>query len=104
MEQNKNNNYIFPNSMAKKMMKIDLRTQLEASMMAGAFMLIGVCLTILYMILYGEYTTWFKILLGLNGIAGFIILAGFIVTTFQQYSALMEAKSFQEEAKNASKI
>ncbi len=96
MEEIKNK-YIFPNFLAKAMAKIDMRTQYEASMMSMSLMLIGMMITITYLVIYLEFPLWYRIMLAINGVAAFIFMSGFLTTTFIQYQTYMEAIDFQKE-------
>ena len=91
--------YIFPNFMAKIMAKVDLRTQYEASMLSMTFILIGLMISVIYIYLYVQFPLWYKITIIINGIADFVFLSSFIVTTYQQYITLMETLKFQKELK-----
>lgn len=91
--------YIFPNFLANWMSKVDMRTQLEASMMSMTLMGMGLIVTIVYFVLYFDFPVWYKVLLVINGIAGFIFMSSFIVTTYQQYKSYMETIRFQKNMK-----
>jgi len=92
-------NYIFPNILAKAMAKVDLRTQYEASLMSLTLLLIGLIVTGIYLGIWGSMPLWYKIVLIVNVGAGFLFMSSFLVTTFQQYKAYLEAQSFQESLK-----
>lgn len=104
IETIKRNKYVFPNSMAKKMAKIDTRTQMEAAMLSMTFMLVGLILTSIYLLFYGNFPIVFKILLIFNMICGFFFMLANLVTQYQSYLAFMEIKEFQESMEKAEKI
>jgi glucan phosphoethanolaminetransferase (alkaline phosphatase superfamily) len=87
--------YIFPNIMANMMKNIDMKTQLEASMMSMFLLLAGMMLMSIYTFLYLTQGMVFKILLVFNLLAGFIFMSSFLVTTYQQYLSFMDAISLQ---------
>ena len=89
--------YIFPNFLAKAMSKVDMRTQYEASMLSMAFILVGLILTISYFVIYFSFPIWYKIVLAINGVAGFVFISSFLVTAYQQYKTYMIALNFQKE-------
>jgi uncharacterized membrane protein YagU involved in acid resistance len=93
------NSYIFPNILAEVMSKVDMRTQLEASMMSMALMMVGLILSIIYAFIYIDLALWYKIVLVINAIAGLIFMSSFLVTTYQQYLNYMEAYEFQQSVK-----
>lgn len=91
--------YIFPNFLAKAMSKVDMRTQYEASMLSMTFILIGLIISIAYFVIYFSFPVWYKIVLAINGIAGFIFISSFLITAYQQYKTYMIALNFQKESK-----
>lgn len=93
--------YIFPNFLANAMAKVDFRTQLEATMMSLAFILIGLIVSAIYLIFYvSGLALWYKIFLAINAFAGFIFISSFLITTYQQYKTYMETIEFQKTLKN----
>lgn len=92
-------NYIFPNILAEVMSKVDMRTQLEASMMSMTLILLGMVVSIFYMGFYVPFPMWYKIVLIINLLAGLVFLSSFIITTFQQYKSYLDAIEFQKELK-----
>ena len=57
-EKTAKHNYIFPDFLAKSMAKVDLRTQYEAGMLSMSFMMIGMIITITYLIIYLNFAWW----------------------------------------------
>ena len=82
--------FIFPNIMAKIMKKVDMRSQMEASMMSMSLIMIGMILMVTYLILFGIMSWVYKGLILLNLGAAFIFITSFLVTTYQQYISYME--------------
>ena len=97
MKKKGKGNYIFPDFLGQAMSKIDMRTQLEASMMSMTLILAGMIVTIFYMAFYVELPTWYKVTLVINLLAGLLFISSFIVTTFQQYKSYLNAIEFQNE-------
>jgi hypothetical protein len=91
--------YVFPNIMAKAMAKIDMRTQYEASMLSLCFILVGLLTSVVYFVFYLNFATWYKVILVINGLAGFVFLSSHLVTTYQQYKNYMEIVIFQKQMK-----
>jgi len=98
-DEKKKANYCFPNFLAQAMSKVDMRTQLEASLMSMTLILIGMVISIFYFIFYVSFVLWYKIVLIINLLAGLIFISSFIITTFQQYQSYLSAIGFQEELK-----
>ena len=93
------NKYIFPNILANWMSKVDMRTQYEASMLSMFLMLLGLIVTITYFVFFFGFALWYKFVLVLNGIAGFVFMSSFLITTYQQYLSYMETIDFQNNMK-----
>ena len=89
--------YVFPDILAKAMSKVDQRTQFEASMMSMALMVIGLILTMVYIIIYGDFVLWFKIVMVINMLCGLLFMISNLITTFQSYQGYMEIKEYQNE-------
>ena len=100
VKDKKKANYVFPNILADFMSKVDMRTQLEASMMSMSLILIGMFVSIFYMGFYIAFPLWYKITLIINLVAGLVFISSFIITTFQQYQSYLNAVEFQNELKN----
>ena len=87
--------YIFPSPMAAAMSKVELRTQLEASMLSMAFMSIGLIVSVFYAMFYLTLPLWFKISIVINAFFGIIFFSSYIITTYQSYLAHMEVVEYQ---------
>ena len=92
--------YIFPKFMADAMSKVDLRLQYESGMMSMSLMAIGLVISVIYMCIYVDLKLWYKIFLGINGLAGLVFIAGYIITTYQQYKTYLGVVNFQKEMIN----
>jgi hypothetical protein len=92
-------NYIFGDLLGNFMGKIDLRTQYEASMMSMTLMIGGLIVTAIYVWFFIDFPLWYKIVLEINFLAGFIFMNSFLITTFQQYRNYMEVQTFQSNMK-----
>ena len=96
----KKDNYIFPKFMADAMSKVDLRLQYESGMMSMSLMAIGLIVSVVYMCIYVDLKLWYKIFLGINGLAGLVFIAGYVITTYQQYKTYLGVVNFQKETSN----
>lgn len=81
--------FIFPNIMAKMMKNIDMRTQLESSMISMFMIMIGMTLTSIYTTFFLEIAIIYKCLIVFNLFCAFIFISSFLVTTYQQYISYM---------------
>ncbi len=82
--------FVFPNIMAKFMKKVDMRTQLEASMMSMSMIMMGMIIMVTYLLIYGNMGLFYKSLIIFNLLCAFIFISSFLVTTYQQYTSFME--------------
>ena len=82
--------FVFPNIMAKMMKKVDMRTQLESSMMSMFMIMCGMFLTTVYLLFFGEMGWVYKCLILFNLFCAFIFISSFLVTTYQQYIEYMK--------------
>jgi hypothetical protein len=82
--------YALPDSMAKVMKKVDMRTQYEASILSMFFMMVGLIAFTIYIIFIAEFGLIFKILTGFNSFFGVIFMLSYLITTYQQYVSYME--------------
>ena len=82
--------FVFPNLVAKMMKKVDMRTQLESSLLSVSLIMIGMTMMAIYLILFGTMGWVYKGLILLNLGAAFIFISSMLVTTYQQYVSYME--------------
>ncbi len=83
--------YCFPDIMAKVMKKVDDRTQMEASLLSMSFLLVGMITLSVYLVVWGDFSWWFKGMTIFNTLCGFIFLSSYLVTVYQQYVNYMES-------------
>ena len=91
-KEKEEHNYCIPSPLASLMNKIDDRTQMEASLLSMSFLLIGLLFFGVYAVVFSNFNLWAKIMTGFNTLCGFIFLFSYLVTTFNQYQALMETQ------------
>ena len=99
LEEKKKPAYIFGDVLGTLMSKVDLRTQLESSMMSLSLMLIGLIVTGFYLVIYINFPLWYKIMLVINLLAGLVFFSSNLITQFQQYQNYMEVVEFNKTMK-----
>lgn len=82
-------NYIFPKGIAKKMMKISIRTQMEASLMAMSFIIVGILASSIFLVFFTEIGLFTKIASSITMLAIVALLSSQIITQFQSYRAYL---------------
>ena len=85
-------NYIFGDHLGNVLSLVPMEVQMQASLMSMTFMMIGLVIFAVYLIGFGEFGLFFKIMTGLNTFFGLIFMWSYLVTIFQQYRAYMETK------------
>ena len=84
--------YLFPSSMAKFMEKVDQRVQYESTMMSVCTILVGMIILAVYMVFFNDVvSTFMKVMITINTVAGFFFLGSSLVTTYQQYVTYIES-------------
>ncbi len=81
------------------MSKVDMRTQMEASMLSMTLILFGMMTSVVYFTIFFTFPLWYKIVLVINGLAGVVFLSSFLVTTYQQYISYLSITAFQNKLK-----
>lgn len=99
MKEKVKHSYIFPNVLSNFMSKLNLKVQLESSMLSMTFILFGMLISVYYIVAYINFPLWYKIVIVINGLAGIVFISSFIITTFQSYRSYLDAIEFQEELK-----
>lgn len=89
--------YALPNTMAKMMKNVDIRTQYESSIMSTFLIMIGITSMAIYFLFFTEIGLVMKILTGMNSIFGLFFMYSNLVTVFQQYQTYMETTAMTEE-------
>ena len=92
-QEKETHNYCIPSPLATLMSKVDDRTQMEASLLSMFFLLIGLLVFGVYFVGFTNFSWIAKTMTGFNTLCGFIFLFSYLVTTFQQYQALMETQA-----------
>jgi hypothetical protein len=82
--------YAFPDKMAKMMKKVDMRTQLEASLLSMFFILIGMLAMDIYIVFFLNYNWWFKGLILFNSFFAMIFLTASLIGQYQSYVTYMQ--------------
>ena len=85
VKQKEKYRYIFPSKLAARMKKVDMRTQMECSLMSLTFIIFGMIFFALQIVLYGEQSWLFKGTLIFNLLCGFVLMGANLVTQYQQY-------------------
>lgn len=89
-------NYIFGDNLGKLMANVSPKTQYEGTMLGIVLMLVSLLISGIYYLFFTNAAIFSKILIGVNGACGLLILQSFLVTTFQQYRSFMEIQEFQK--------
>ncbi len=89
--------FIFPNVMAKMMKKIDMRTQLESSMISMFLIMCSIMLMVFYLIFFGEVSIAYKIILLLNLGCGLLFISSNLITSYHQYISYMDVMGIDPE-------
>ena len=95
MVEKKQHSYVFGDFLGKAMSRVDLRTQLEASMMSMALILVGLVISSIYIFFFVNFPLWYRIVLVINMLAGLVFLWSNLVTQYQQYQNYMEVLEFK---------
>lgn len=93
--------YVFPNVLAKAMSNVNMRTQMEASMLSQFLLVIGLTIMVVYMIFSREMTGFYKFMVIFNLLCGWLLISSYLVTTYQQYVSYADAMGFDPEAEKA---
>ena len=91
------NRYVFPNWLADSMSKVSFRAQMESAILSMTLLVIGMILTVLYMVLYGNQPMYFKILLIVNMLCGIVFMGSYLITNYQQYKSFMDTMGIDSE-------
>lgn len=93
--------YAFPNFLAQAMSKVDMRTQMESSMLSQFLLIIGLTIMVVYMLFSGQVSGFYKIMVIFNLLAGWLLISSYLITTYQQYTSYMGAKGYDPDAEKA---
>jgi len=89
--------YALPNTMAKMMKNVDMRTQYESSILSTFLIMIGIAAMATYFIFFMEVGLTMKILTGMNSLFGLFFMYSNLVTVYQQYVIYMQTQEMTEE-------
>ena len=89
-KQKEKHSYVFPDLMAKFMRKVDMRTQMESSMLSMTMIMIGMMIMVTYLFFFTEGSIFYKGIIIFNLVCGFLFISSFLVTTYQQYISYMD--------------
>lgn len=93
--------YCFPNFLAKAMAKVDMRTQMESSMLSQFLLLIGLSIMVCFMVFSKQMTGFYKFMVIFNLLAGWLLITSYLITTYQQYTNYAEAIGYNPQAEKA---
>jgi len=93
--------YCLPNFLAKAMAKVDMRTQMQSSMLSQFLLLIGLSIMVLYLIFSKQVSGFYKFMVIFNLLCGWLLISSYLVTTYHQYVSYSEAMGFDPEAEKA---
>ena len=85
----KEGNYIFGDKLGNSLGKVTPKFQLEATMMSLLFLILGLTATSIYIIGWSNFELFFKIMTGINGFFGVVLLFAQLAGYFQSYQSLM---------------
>lgn len=85
IERKETGNYIFPAFLANAMNKISIRIQYEAGLMSMTFIMMGMIVFSVYIVFFTKQAMFFKIMIAVNSMCGFILLSSYLITTYQAY-------------------
>jgi len=94
--------FVFPNAMAKMMAKVNMRTQMESSMLSQGLLLVGLTIMAILMLWTSSDRSIFStIMIVFNLCAAWLLMSSYLVTTYQQYTNYMEAAGYDPQAEKA---
>lgn len=82
--------YAFPDSMARFMKKVDMRTQLESALLSMFFILVGMIALDIYIIFFMSFDWWFKGLMLFNSFWGGVFLSTSLIGQYQSYVTYLQ--------------
>jgi len=77
--------YVFPEAIVKVLKKPSQRTIMEASLLALTIMILSLLVFTVYVVFFTSSSLFIKILTGVNGLAGMVLLGGYLSTSYLQY-------------------
>lgn len=82
--------YAFPDSMARFMKKVDMRTQLESALLSMFFILTGMIALDIYIIFFMNFNWWFKGLMLFNSFWAGVFLTTSLIGQYQSYVTYLQ--------------
>lgn len=92
------NTYIFPKKVGKWMKNVDMRIQLEASILSLSLLLCGMTMYIIFAVFFSTMSGFQKFMLVFNLVCGLVMLGTYLITNFQQYQSYMDAMGIDTDA------
>ena len=93
--------YVFPDILAKAMSKVDMRAQMQASMLSQFLLIIGLTIMVLFMIISNQTTGLYKFIVIFNLLCGWVLISSYLITTYQQYTHFSTQMGFDPAAEKA---
>jgi len=93
--------YVLPNFLAKAMSKVDMRAQMQASILSQFLLIIGLTFMVIFMIISTQTTGLYKFIVIFNLLCGFVLISSYLITTYDQYKNYSEAMGFDPAAEKA---
>lgn len=93
--------YCFPNFLAKAMAKVNMRTQMESSMLSQFLLIIGLSIMVLYIIFSQQVSGFYKFMVIFNLLCGWLLISSYLITTYQQYTSYAGAIGYDPQAERA---
>ena len=83
------------------MANVDMRTQMEASMLSQFLLIIGLSIMVCFIIFSQQVSGFYKFMVIFNLLCGFLLISSYLVTTYQQYKTYAEAIGYDPDAEKA---
>ena len=93
--------YCFPNFLAKAMANVDMKTQMQSSMLSQFLLLIGLTVMVCFMVFSKQMTGFYKFMVIFNLLAGWLLITSYLITTYQQYVSYAGAIGYNPQAEKA---
>jgi len=86
--------FIFPDKTAKKLKKMSLGIQYEASVISSALLMLGIVIFLIYFVFFTSSPWMTKGLIIFNSVCGLGLMGGMLVTYYQQLVSYRESTKF----------
>jgi len=77
--------FIFPRKIAKKMKGVDIGIQYESTVLAIAFLIVGMIAFSIYFVFFTDFNWAIKGIYIFNSICGVVLMTSMLITNYQQY-------------------